>query len=168
MSFSIFCNVGTSFVFSALDHSPDSRMILFLLTIPILLLVSNDDLLRPCLFLRIDIKSPRSVMKCFSVPYGLRSSVVKNFLVRETKSNYSCRSKNFHQVAPIDRISQDQFSTLEKTKHGRHPTLSSLLWREALHKLFMVIVIESFQLVYSFFSPGLLKSKTIRTTASWQ
>ena len=30
---------------------------------------------------------------------------------------------------PIARMSQYQFSTLEKTKHGRHPTLSSLLKR---------------------------------------
>ena len=35
--------------------------------------------------------------------------------------------KKSRRVAPIARISQDPFSTLEKTKHGRHPTLSSLL-----------------------------------------
>ena len=38
-------------------------------------------------------------------------------------------NKKFHRVAPIARTSQYQFSTLEKTKLGRHPTLSSLLKR---------------------------------------
>ena len=39
-------------------------------------------------------------------------------------------SKKFYQVVPIARTSQNQFSTLEKTKHGHHPTLSSLLRRK--------------------------------------
>ena len=38
-------------------------------------------------------------------------------------------SKKFHRVAPIGRTSQYQISTLEKIKHGHHPTLSSLLKR---------------------------------------
>ena len=37
--------------------------------------------------------------------------------------------KKLHRVSPVVRTSQYQFSTLEKTKHGRHPTLSSLLRR---------------------------------------
>ena len=47
-------------VFSALDHSPDSRMILILQTIPnSVFIVSHDEILRSCHFLRIDIiKSP--------------------------------------------------------------------------------------------------------------
>ena len=36
-------------------------------------------------------------------------------------------SKKFYQVAQIGRTSQSQFSTVEKTKHGRHPTLDNLL-----------------------------------------
>ena len=36
--------------------------------------------------------TPRSVTKCFLVHKGLRGSVVKSFLVRETKSNFSCHS----------------------------------------------------------------------------
>ena len=96
-------------------------------------IVSNDEILRSCHFLSIDIiRSPRSVTRCFLVPNGLRGSVVKSFLVRETRSNFSCRSpRSFIRSGPIARVSQYQFSTLEKTKHGRHPTLSSLLKRKA-------------------------------------
>ena len=36
-------------------------------------------------------------------------------------------TKKSHRVSPIVRTSQCRFSTLEKTKHGYHPTLSSLL-----------------------------------------
>ena len=36
-------------------------------------------------------------------------------------------SKKLHRVAAIFRTSQYQFSTLEKTKHGYHLTLSNLL-----------------------------------------
>ena len=80
------------FVFLALDHSPDSRMILILQRqFQFCFIDSNDELLRSFLFLRIEIiKSPRSVTKCFFVPYGLRGSVEKNFLV--IRSNFSCHS----------------------------------------------------------------------------
>ena len=37
--------------------------------------------------------------------------------------------KKLHRVSPVVRTSQYQFSTLEKTMHGSHPTLSSLLKR---------------------------------------
>ena len=38
-------------------------------------------------------------------------------------------SQKFYRVALIDRTSWTQFSTLEKTKHGRHPILNNLLKR---------------------------------------
>ena len=54
-------------------------------------IVSHDEILRSCHFLRIDfIRSSRSVTRCFLVPYGLHGSVEKNFLF--TRSNYSYRS----------------------------------------------------------------------------
>ena len=36
-------------------------------------------------------------------------------------------SKKLHRVSRVVRTSQYQFSTLEKTKHGYHPTQSNLL-----------------------------------------
>ena len=88
----------------------------------ILILLTNEELLRPCLFLRIDIRSSRSVTRCFLVHNGLPRE-------RNQVELLVLFSKKFHQVVPIARMSQDQFSTLEKIKHGRHPTLSSLLKR---------------------------------------
>ena len=67
-------------------------MILFYWQFQFCFIVSNDELLKPCLFLRIDIRSPRSVPRCFLVPNGLRGSVETNYLVRETKSNFSYHS----------------------------------------------------------------------------
>ena len=57
-------------------------------------IASHDEILRICHFLRIDIiRSPRSFTKCFSVPYGLRVSVGKNFfMMRANLLNQSPRS----------------------------------------------------------------------------
>ena len=111
MFFSIFGNIWNSFLsFSHLIIHPIHEWSWFYWQFQFCFIVSNDELLRPFLFLRIDVRSPRSVTRCFLVHNGLRDSVVKSFLVRETRSNF----------APIARTSQDQFSTLEKTKHGRH------------------------------------------------
>ena len=43
-------------------------------------------------------------------------------------------SKKSQRVAPIDHTSKCQFSTLEKTKLGYHPTLSIVL-RKSFHKI---------------------------------
>ena len=129
MFFSISCNIGNFSVFFELDHSPDSRMILVIQTIPILFHRFQWRIVEilPLLGELISSSSHRSVTKCFFVPYGLRGSVEKNFLV--ARSNFSYHSKKLNQVAPIGRTSWSQFSTLEKTKHGRHPTLNNLLKR---------------------------------------
>ena len=47
-----------------------------------------DKLLRPCTFLRIDIGSPRSVTRHCLIHNGLRGSIMKGFLVRETRSSF--------------------------------------------------------------------------------
>ena len=54
-------------VFFALDHSPMHEWSWFYRQFQFCFVDSNDELLRPCLFLRIDIKSPRSVTKNFFV-----------------------------------------------------------------------------------------------------
>ena len=87
MFFSISCNIGNSFLsFSHLIIYPIHEWSWFYSQF--CFIVSNDEILRSCLFLRFDIiRSHRSVTKCFLVPYGLRVSVEKNFHV--TKSNFS-------------------------------------------------------------------------------
>ena len=99
-------------------------------------------------------------------------------------------SKKFHRVSQIACTSQHQFSTLEKTKHGYHPTFSSLLKRNipqiacdnSGRKLSFgrcrcrvsVIAPLSQQLhsrdfdFHNFSSPGKLMSRMIRLTAPLQ
>ena len=110
MFFSIFCNIGNSFLsFPHLIISPDSRMILILLTIPILLhRFPIDEIFRSCHFLRIDIiRSPWSITKWFSVPYGLRGSVEKKFLV--IRSNFSYHSPRSFIRSPRSIFSSNWF-----------------------------------------------------------
>ena len=126
--FSISCNIWNSFVFSASDHSPDSRMILILKTIPILFHRfhwRNFGVLP--LLEKWYCEVALSITKCFFVPYGLHSSVDKNFLV--TRSNFSYLLPRSFIRSPIASTSQYHLSTLEKTKHDRHPTLCNLLKR---------------------------------------
>ena len=76
-------------VFFTLDYSPDSRMILILQAIPIMFLSfpwRNFEVL-PLLEIWY-YQVTWSVKKCFSVPYGLRGSVKKNFLVIRSKFSY--------------------------------------------------------------------------------
>ena len=140
-------------------------------------------------FLKINIiRSLRSVTKCFFVPYGLRGSVEKNFLV--TKSNFSCHSpricvKSHQYVVRLGLI----FSTLEKINHGRHPILNNLLKRSfpwiahgsndqrlqinlCLYQVASIcplLQLNSMNLDFrNTSSPSLLKLKTIREMASWQ
>ena len=71
----------------------------------------------------IDIGSPRSVMRHCLIHNGLRGSVEQNFFV--TKWTFRTIFQEVHRVARIDRSSESQFSTLEKAKHGPHPTLNN-------------------------------------------
>ena len=99
-------------------------------------------------------------------------------------------TKKLHRVSPIVRTSQYQFSTLEKTKHGYHSTLSSLLRKSfpyiahgnsgrklsiGLSRYQVSPVLPLSQQLYSrdfdfhnFCSPGLLKSRMIRSMAPLQ
>ena len=142
-------------------------------------IVSSDELLRPCLFLRIDIRSPRSVTRCFLVHNGLRGSVVKSFLVRETGSNFSCRSARSFIRSPRSLVCLNiSFPLLGRPSTVVIP-LWAACWREAFHKLFMVTVIRSFQSVYadirslrslvflSIWTPGILTSITSFHRAYW-
>ena len=148
MFFYIFCNIRNSFLsFLHLIIHPIHEWSWFYKQSQYFFIVSNDELLRPCLFLRIDIRSSRSVTRSFLVPNELRGSFETNFLVREYRVELLISfSRKFRQVVPIARVSQYQFSILERTKRGRHPTLSSLLKR-SFPKLIMVIVVGSFELV---------------------
>ena len=106
MFLSIFCNIWNSFLyFPHLVIHPIHEWSWFYRQFQFCCIASHDEILRSCHLLRIDItRSPRSVTGCFSVPYGLRGSVEKNFLV--IRSNFSVPfSKKFSQVAVIDRTS---------------------------------------------------------------
>ena len=71
-----------------------------------------------CPFLRIDIRS-RSVTRISSLLADC------GFLVRETWSDFSCRSPRSFIRSTRPVVYQCQFSTLEKTKHGRHKNPTS-------------------------------------------
>ena len=135
-------------VFFAPDHSPDSRMILILLTIPILLHRFQQRIVEAMSLLeKWIIRSHRSVTKCFFVPYGLHGSVEKNFLV--TRSNFSYHSpKSFIKSSRSLVCLKISFPLFRRPSAVVIP-LWVACWREAFHKLFMVIVIRSFQSVYA-------------------
>ena len=151
MFFSIFCNIRNSFLsFSHLIIHPIHEWSWFYWQFQFCLIVSTDELLRPCLSLRIDIiRSPRSATRCFVVPYGLRGSVVKSFLVRETRSNFSCHSpRSFIRSLRSLACLNTSFPFLRRPSAVVIP-LWVACWREASHKLLMVLVVGSFQSVYA-------------------
>ena len=98
--------------------------------------------------------------------------------------------KKLHRVSPIVRTSQYQFSTLERTKHGFHPTFSSLLRKNfqsivhdnssqmrssgrCRHRVSPVFPLSQHSYsrdldFHNFSSPGLLKLRMIRSTAHLQ
>ena len=78
----------------------------------------HDGIFTSCHFLRIQIiKSPWSIMKCSSVPCGLRGSVEKDCFVMRTNLLHRI-PRSFIRFSLIDRASWPKLSTLEKTKHG--------------------------------------------------
>ena len=94
-----------------------------------------------------DIRSPRSVTRCFLVPNGLRGSVETNFLMRETRSNSSYHSpRRFIRSLRSLVCLKISFPFLRRPSAVVIPLWVSC-WREAFHKLLMVIVVGSFQLV---------------------
>ena len=84
-----------------------------------------------------------------SVPNGLRGSVEKNFLVRETKSNFSYHSPRSFIKSPRSLVCLNISFPLLRRPNAVVIPLWVACWREAFHKLFMVIVIRSFQSVYT-------------------
>ena len=131
-------------------------------------IVSNDESLRPCPF----VENRHRVSPGFGHevwPHSQRDCAVPScwvFLVRETRLNFSCRSpRSFIGSPRIARTSQSQlFSTLEKTKHGRHPTLTG---RPDLSSFLANCTPEILTSVTSL-PRAYWKSRTIRFTASWQ
>ena len=142
-------------------------------------IVSNDEMLRPCNFWRIAIKSPRCVTRCFLVHNGLRSSVVKSFLVRETRSNFSCRPPRSFIRSPRSVVCLKIGFPLLRWQSTVVNTHWRACWREPFHKLFMVIVVGNFQPVFaditsppsllflSNWTPGILISVTSLHRAYW-
>ena len=111
-------------------------------------IVSNDELLRSCLFLRIDFRSPRSVRKYFQVPHGLRGSVETSFLVTEKPSR---TSRIIFQEILSGR--PDRFVCLNiSVPLLRRPSavvipLWVACWGRTFNKMFMIVVVGSFELV---------------------
>ena len=85
MFLSVFCNIWIYFLsFSYLIIQPILEWSWFYRQFPFCFFVSHDGILRFCYFFRIDInRSPWSITKCFSVPYGLRGSttIINNNLL---------------------------------------------------------------------------------------
>ena len=180
MFFRIFCNNRNSFLsFSHLIIHPIHEWSWFYWQFQFCFIVSNDELLRPCPFLRIDIGSPRSVTRHYLIHNGLRSSIMKGFLVRETRSNFSCRSPRSFIGSPRSLVHLNiSFPLLRRPSTVVIP-LWVACWREAFHELLMIIVIGSFHSVYAdirspwsllFLSnctPGILISITSLLRACW-
>ena len=189
MFFSISCNVGNSFLsFPHLIIHPIHEWSWFYRQFQFCFIVSNDELLRPCLFL----KNRYPVALIYHEVF-LRTLRIARFrredFPRDQVELFVPFSKKFYQVALIDRMSWSQLSTLEKTKHGHHPILNNLLKRSSpciahgsndqrlqlnlcLYQVALIYLLQqliSMDLhVRNVSSPGLLKLKTTRATASWQ
>ena len=192
MFLSIFCNIWNSFLsFFALDHSPDSRMILIPLTILILFHRFQWQIVVALpLF-----EDQHRVSPIFHevLPHSQRIARFHHAELPRERNQVGILvslPKKLHRVSPIVRTSQYQFSTLEKTKHGFHHTFSSLLRKSfqwivhdnssqmrsfgrCRHRVSPVFPLS--QQLYSrdfdfhnFSSPGLLKSRMIRSTAPLQ
>ena len=145
MFFSISCNTGNYFLsFPHLIIHPIHEWSWFYRQFQFCFIVTNDEILRSCLFLRIDItRSSRSVTKYFFVPYGLRSSVEKDFLV--TKSNFS-----YHSPRSSIRSHQSVVRRGLSFPLLRRPSTVVIqfwitCWRESFHELLMVIMIRGFK-----------------------
>ena len=129
--FFIFCNIWNSFLsFFAPDHSPDSRMIFILLTIPILLHRFQRRIVQmmPLLENRYQVAPV-----CHEAsPHSQRIARFRHEGVPRDRIQVEFSSVALQKVSsglPIARTSQYQFSTFEKTMHGYHHILSNLLMR---------------------------------------
>ena len=185
--FSIFCNIGNFLSFSHLITHPIHEWSWFYRQFQFCSIISHDEILRICHFLRTDIRSPWSITKCFSVPYGLRGSVEKNFLV--IRSNFSYHSPRSFIRSLRSFVCLNLSFPLLRRPSTVIIQLWIICWREALHELLMEVMNQRLKtnlflyqvaLIYllqqlismdldfrNVSSPSSLKLKTIRTTASW-
>ena len=136
MFFSISCSVGNSFLsFPHLIIHPIHEWSWFYRQFQFCFIVSHDEILRSCQFLRIDIiRSPWSVTRCFSVPRFRREAFPRDqfelFVPFSKKSPWSIvyRSLSFPLLRRASTVII-QFWII--------------CWREALHELLVVVWSEA-------------------------
>ena len=187
MFFSISCNIRNYFL--SFSHSiihPIHEWYWFYRQFQFCFIVS-DELLRPCLFLRIDIRSSRSVTRCYLIHNGLRGSVVKSFLVKETRSNFSysfirssrslvCLNLSFPLltrpstvVIPLlNNLLKRSFPWIAHGNDGRMLRINLCVYQDVpIFPLSQQLHSRDFDF-HNFSSPDLLMSRMIRSTASLQ
>ena len=119
MFFSIFCNIWNSSVFFAPDHSPDSRMILILLTIPILLNRSHKRIVEAMLLLANRHRVSPVFHEVF--PHSQRIARFRREDFPRERNQVGVLvsfSKKLHRVSLVARTSQDQFSATSQVPTG--------------------------------------------------
>ena len=148
MFFSFSCNVGNSFL--SFSH-PIHEWSRFYRWFQFCCIASHDKILRICHFLRIDIiKSSWSITKCFSVPYGLRGSVEKNFFVIKSTLSYHSHSPRSLIRSHWSIVSRSLNFPLLRRPSTVVMQFWIICWREALHELLMVVMIRSFDQICFF------------------
>ena len=141
---SVFCNIWNSFLsFSHLIIHPDSRMILILLTIPILLHCFQWRIVEAMPLLENRYPgSPRSFTRYYLTHNGLRGSIMLSFLVRETRLGFSCRSPRSYIGSPRSFAHLSISCPLLRRPSMVIIRLWVTCWGITFHKLFMIIVVE--------------------------
>ena len=92
----------------------------------------------------ISSSRPDLVTKCFSVPYGLRGSVEKNFLV--IRSNFSYHSPRSFIRSPWSIVRRSLSFPLLRRPRTVIIQFWIICWREALHELVMEVMIRGFKI----------------------
>ena len=175
MFFSWTCNVWHSFLsFSHLITHPIHEWSWFYSQFQFCFIVYHDEILKSCHFLRIDIiRSPWSITKCFSVPYGLRISVEKSFsVIRSTLMYHSPRSfirlpwsivRRSLTFPLLNNLLNQIVKASNKSDHN--PILNNLPRAHVLEIQF--IRLPSWSIIYNNRSPRILFSITDLPRASW-
>ena len=150
--------------FFAFDHSPDSRMILILQTIPILLRRFQRQIIEV-----LPLLENRSLVAPICDEMFLRSLRIGRFrqeeFPREQVELSSPFSKNFYQVALVDRALHFHFSTLEETKMDHNPVNSLILTFPQVAPFYRQEHIFQDLDIHTRSFPGLMKLKKTRTKA---
>ena len=84
---------------------------------------------------------------CIQCIRGLRGSIMLNFLVRDTKSNFSCRSPRSFIGSPRSLVHLSISFPLLRRPSTVIILLWVACWGEAFHELLMIIVVGSFHSV---------------------